>query len=81
MESFNITSDSVTTTLKRYFIKDDDKPHGHAHWTLTPEHRHALISLAAYYISEKNGFPSDRSAQYWFEAEKEIYASFAQHLN
>jgi hypothetical protein len=81
MESFNVTSDSSTTSRKVKILKNHDFPHGHAHWTLTPEHRHALISVAAYYLSEKSGFKKELTEQCWHDAEKQISSNFAQHLN
>lgn len=38
------------------------------------ELRHKMISEAAYYLAEKNGFNSERALEYWLMAEKEIDA-------
>lgn len=38
----------------------------------TPERRHAMISDAAYYLSEKTGFNPALTHECWLQAEKQI---------
>ena len=41
--------------------------------SVSPEERYTMITEAAYYIAEKNGFGGD-NVQYWLMAEAEIDA-------
>lgn len=41
---------------------------------LTSEERYKMISMAAYYIAEKNGF-GDQNLEYWLAAEREVDAA------
>jgi hypothetical protein len=41
-----------------------------------PEERHRMIETAAYYRAEKRGFSGGDPREDWFEAEREIEASF-----
>lgn len=45
-----------------------------ANKTITADLRNAMITEAAYYISEKCGFNPSLTDQCWFEAEKQIDA-------
>jgi len=42
---------------------------------ISPETRTKMICEAAYYISEREGFPQGRSEQHWLQAEEQIDAA------
>ncbi|MBI4742170.1 MAG: DUF2934 domain-containing protein [Betaproteobacteria bacterium] len=44
---------------------------------ISPERRHCLIELAAYFIAENQGFVGASSHEHWLQAEREIDASIA----
>lgn len=48
------------------------KPRATKAKTISPEERHNLIEVAAYYIAERHGFSDGRQEQDWLEASKQI---------
>lgn len=66
------TTSSRPAGIVRATKKINANPGVNASKTITAELRNAMITEAAYYISEKCGFNSSLTDQCWFEAEKQI---------
>lgn len=83
MDSFNVSTHNTTSgTTRRVPIQKHDSLHGsHPAWTLSSEHRHAMIAEAAYYLAEKTGFNPDLTERCWLEAEKQIDSQFGGHAH
>jgi hypothetical protein len=41
---------------------------------VTPEERHEMVAVAAYYLAEKRGFPGGGALDDWITAERQIDA-------
>ncbi|NEV61703.1 DUF2934 domain-containing protein [Thiorhodococcus minor] len=46
----------------------------------TPQQRHDMIAIAAYYLAEQRGFAPGGADKDWLEAEATIDAMIADHL-
>lgn len=58
---------------------NDLSKHSETATVIPPEDRHRMISEAAYYLAESQGFCGDCDVQNWLDAEVQINRNFASH--
>lgn len=63
----------TSTSKKKSARKKTAKKKTSASRTVSPEERYTMITEAAYFVAEKNGFAGD-NVRYWLIAEAEIDA-------